>query len=123
MSAIRGMKQFCDKHKIPVPAGDDFNLLSFILDVSRKAVPLAEYKGKVSEVIDRLGHESEEWGGCPRCGTDVYIGLDDCPVCGLDLKSDDEEENPYAELEPIRLVISLYRFFCFFMRINLLHGV
>lgn len=103
MNQIRGLKQFCDKHQIPIPTGDDFNLLEWLLAANRHQPFLAEYKGRISEIKERLGSESEEWGGCPQCGTDVHVGLDSCPVCGLDLTSDmspvDDDEEIEGEIE------------------------
>lgn len=104
MHGLKGLSDFCRTHKIPIPKGDEFNLLDFLLQISAKAIKLAEYKGSVTEVISRLGEESDEWGGCPRCGSNVHLGLETCPVCGLDLSSDEEseseQEDELSELDP-----------------------
>lgn len=91
MNAVKGLNDFCKKHRVPVPTGDKFSLLDFLLEVSKRSFSLAEYKGKVSEIIQRLGNESEEWGGCPNCGTNVHLGLKECPVCGKSLDFVDPE--------------------------------
>lgn len=99
MHGLKGLGDFCRKHKIQIPKGDSFNLLEFLLQVSGKAIQLAEYKGSVTEVISRLGEESDEWGGCPRCGSNVHLGLSDCPVCGLDLSAEESESEDVEEQE------------------------
>lgn len=91
MNTPKGLGDFCRTHKITIPKGDNFNLLDFLLEVSQKSIKLAEYKGSVTEVIRRLGEDSEEWGGCPRCGSNVHLGLKDCPVCGLDLSAEEDD--------------------------------
>ena len=102
MNEVKGLNDFCKKHRIPMPAGDKFSLLDFLLEVSKKSVPLAEYRGKVSEIIQRLGNESEEWGGCPNCGTNVHLGLKECPVCGksLDFVDPELEADDLSDLDP-----------------------
>lgn len=99
MHGLKGLGDFCRKHKIQIPKGDSFNLLEFLLQVSGNAIQLAEYKGSVTEVISRLGEESDEWGGCPRCGSNVHLGLSDCPVCGLDLSAEESESEDVEEQE------------------------
>lgn len=91
MNTPKGLGDFCRTHKIIIPKGDDFNLLDFLLEVSQKSIKLAEYKGSVTEIIRRLGEDSEEWGGCPRCGSNVHLGLKECPVCGLDLSAEEDD--------------------------------
>lgn len=102
MNTVKGLNDFCRKHKVPVPVGDKFSLLDFLLEVSKRSVLLAEYRGRVTEVIHRLGNESEQWGGCPNCGTNVHLGLKECPVCGknLDLVEPEMEASELSDLDP-----------------------
>lgn len=102
MNTVKGLNDFCRKHKVPVPVGDKFSLLDFLLEVSKRSVLLAEYRGRVTEVIHRLGNESEQWGGCPNCGSNVHLGLKECPVCGknLDLVKPEMEANDLTDLDP-----------------------
>lgn len=102
MNTVKGLNDFCRKHKVPVPVGDKFSLLDFLLEVSKRSVLLAEYRGRVTEVIHRLGNESEQWGGCPNCGSNVHLGLKDCPVCGknLDLVEPEMEASELSDLDP-----------------------
>ena len=102
MNTIKGLNEFCKKHRIAMPTGDKFSLLDFLLEVSRKSFLLAEYRGRVSEIIHRLGNESEEWGGCPNCGSNVHLGLKECPVCGkaLDFVEPELEASDLSDLDP-----------------------
>lgn len=104
---IRGLKQFCNKYRIPIRKGDKFNLHELLLNISKQQPMLAEYQGRISEITSRLGEDSDEWGGCPDCGTNVHAGLSLCPICGLDLAddggpdavSDVEDEDEDADVE------------------------
>lgn len=102
MNTVKGLNDFCRKHKVPVPSGDKFSLLDFLLEVSKRSVSLAEYRGRVMEVIQRMGNESEQWGGCPNCGSNVHLGLKECPVCGksLDFVDPEMEANDLSDLDP-----------------------
>lgn len=102
MNTVKGLNDFCKKHRIAMPAGDKFSLLDFLLEVSKRSVPLAEYRGKVMEIVRRLGNESEEWGGCPNCGSNVHLGLKECPVCGkaLDFVDPELEASDLSDLDP-----------------------
>ncbi len=102
MNTVKGLNDFCRKHKVPVPVGDKFSLLDFLLEVSKRSMLLAEYRGRVTEVIQRLGNESEQWGGCPNCGTNVHLGLKECPVCGknLELQDSEIEASDLSDLDP-----------------------
>ncbi|MGE3682370.1 MAG: hypothetical protein AB7G93_11650 [Bdellovibrionales bacterium] len=102
MNTVKGLGDFCRKHKVPIPVGDKFSLLDFLLEVSKRTVPLAEYRGRVTEVIQRMGNESEQWGGCPNCGSNVHLGLKDCPVCGksLDFVEPEMEASDLSDLDP-----------------------
>ncbi len=102
MNTVKGLGDFCRKHKVPIPVGDKFSLLDFLLEVSKRSVPLAEYRGRVTEVIQRMGNESEQWGGCPNCGSNVHLGLKECPVCGksLDFVEPEMEANDLSDLDP-----------------------
>ncbi|MGE3680164.1 MAG: zinc ribbon domain-containing protein [Bdellovibrionales bacterium] len=102
MNTVKGLGDFCKKHKVPIPVGDKFSLLDFLLEVSKRSMPLAEYRGRVTEVIQRMGNESEQWGGCPNCGSNVHLGLKECPVCGksLDFVEPEMEANDLSDLDP-----------------------
>ena len=102
MNMVKGLNDFCKKHRIVVPVGDKFSLLDFLLEVSKRSVSLAEYRGQVTEIIQRLGNESQEWGGCPNCGTNVHLGLKECPVCGksLDFVDPEIEADDLSDLDP-----------------------
>lgn len=102
MNTVKGLADFCRKHKVPIPVGDRFSLLDFLLEVSKRTVSLAEYRGRVTEVIHRMGNESEQWGGCPNCGSNVHLGLKECPVCGksLDFVEPEMEASDLSDLDP-----------------------
>ena len=50
----------------------------------------------MEENITMMGSEIE----CPRCGTQVYYGLNRCPNCGLSFYPNEAEEPPEEVLQP-----------------------
>ena len=94
MTQIKGLEAFCKKQGISVLGGDEFNLMEFLLAICAKTHWLAELSGRLSERISTLEKDSDEWGGCPRCGTNVHAGLSECPLCGFTLEGSLEEEKP-----------------------------
>lgn len=97
---VNGLEHFCAKHGVKVKDGDEFSLVDFVIDLAGQAVHLADIRGRISEKISSLDKDSDDWGGCPRCGSNVHSELSECPVCGLNLE--DEANGEEAEEEPVK---------------------
>jgi hypothetical protein len=94
---LRGLENFCEKYGIKIPSGDQFSLVDFLLHVSERAVPLAHVSGRIAEHISAMDKDSPDWGGCPRCGSNVHADLNECPICGLSLEEVEVEEEAKAQ--------------------------
>jgi hypothetical protein len=93
---LRGLENFCEKYGIKIPSGDQFSLVDFLLHVSERVVPLAHVSGRIAERISAMDKDSPDWGGCPRCGSNVHADLNECPICGLSLEEVEVEEEAKA---------------------------
>jgi len=95
---FQALKDFCKKNKVSVPADDDLNLMEFLYGLSEKALALhpelLAMESEIKKLVAKEGMDSEAWGGCPNCGSNILINSEECIFCGTPLEeSEDEEED------------------------------